>query len=292
MRILTGLAITLLSTPAIFAQAPATPMTAGQKLAAERPEIFKLIDNLQYPEAQARAEALLPATKPVFDKATSRALTTSTTNFLDLCNTYLVASQAADTSGQWEKALDYLNKAVALAQENVDSGKEGLAKNRDDWKKNADTFKSFLDKNAEAVAALHAKTKLEDYEEGPLTQVKDWEKQVAEGEKWAKFFQYYLDLAVSGVTEFKKNVAAMEARIKEQKDGIDTYKAFPGNTSKWVEAVASSKSYFDNFTKGEKLSFLYRLHVLDPENHKVQNAIDSILGRPVSAEKPVGKKKK
>jgi hypothetical protein len=279
MRNFKGLATILLATPALFAQAPA--QTPGQRLAAERPEILHLMDSLQYPEAQAKAESLLPATKPVFDKATSRTLTLSTQAFVDTCNTYLMAYQAADTNGQWEKALEYLKTAQALAQENVDSGKEGLTKNRDDWKKDADTFRAFITKNADAIQALHAKTKLEDYEEASMAQVKTWEAKVAEGDKWSKFFQYYLDLANSSVADFTKFTAAQEQKIADQQKGIDDYKAFPGNKTKWVEAVISSKTYFENFSKPDKLSFLYRLAVLDPESIKVKNAINAMLGKPL-----------
>jgi len=93
------------------------------------------------------------------------------------------------------------------------------------------------------------------------------------------------------VEDFQKFVNLQAAKIKDQQDGIDTYKAFPGNKTKWVEAVISSKNYFDSFTKADKLSFLYRLNVIDPDNHKVQNAIDVMLGKAV-AEKPTSKTKK
>jgi len=294
MRIPTGLAISLLATPGLIAQAPAAaPASApiGPKLAAERPEITKLMEAMAFPEAQARAEALIPATKPAFDTSSVKALHASTLNYADLCQVYFIAFQAADNNGRWEKGLEYLNTALAVAKENVEAGKGPLAEQRDYWAKKASSYKHLLDKNADAIQTLHAKTKLEDYEEGTMTQVKAWEKEVAEGEKWSKFFQYDLDMAARNVEDFQKFVNIQAAKIKDQQDGIDTYKAFPGNKAKWVEAVVSSKTYFDNFTKGDKLSFLYRLSVLDPENHKVQNAIDVMLGK-AAPEKAAPHKKK
>ena len=123
-----------------------------------------------------------------------------------------------------------------------------------------------------------------------MTQVKAWESAVAEGDKWSKVFQYYLDLATNSVTDFQKYATAQEQKIKEQQEGIETYKAFPGNKAKWVEAVVSSKTYFENFSKADKLSYLYRLAVLDPESKKVRNAIDVVLGKAAPEPAPHHKK--
>jgi tetratricopeptide (TPR) repeat protein len=299
MRILTGLAITLLSVPAVFAQAPApaqTPgQTLGQRLAALRPELTRLMETFQYAEAQAKAESLIPTEKPVFDTSSVNALHTSTSRtYPDLCQVYLMAFQTSDLNGQWEKALDYLNKALATAKENVEKGKEPLTEQRDYWSKKALAFKGLMDKNAEAIQTLRAKQKLEDYEEGTMNQVKAWEKEMAEGEKWTKFFQYDLDMAVRNVDDFTKWAAQQDKKIKDQQADIDTYKGHPGDKAKWVEAVISSKTYLDAYVdKTDKVSFVHRLMVLDPDNRKVQNTLDVILGKAApEKEKAAPKKKK
>jgi hypothetical protein len=280
MRILTSLATTLLCAPAIFAQAPAAPANLGQRLAAARPEIAKLTAAFEYEQAQAMAEALIPAVKPPFDKSSVNNLHLSTRTYSDLCQAYFMAFQAADNNGQWEKGLDYLNKGLDAAKENVASGKDGLTEQRDYYKKKADAYQELFAKNADAIRLLKAKTKLEDYEEGTMTQVKAWEKEKAEGEKWSQFFQYDLDLATRNVDDFTKFVALQDKKIKDQQADIDTYKGHPGDKLKWVEAVVSSKAYLDSFTdKGDKVAFLHRLKVLDPDSRKVQNTLDVLLGR-------------
>ncbi len=292
MRIHTGLVLTLLSTPALVAQAPAAPATLGQRLAAERPEIKKLNDAFEYAQAQARAEALIPATKPAFDKSSVNNLHMSTLTYADLCQVYFLAFQAADNNGQWEKGLEYLTRALETAKENVASGKDGLTEQRDYHKKRAEAFQGFMDKNADAIRLLKAKTKLEDYEEGAMAQVKAWEKEKAEGEKWSKFFQYDLDLASRNVDDFQKFVDLQTKKIKDQQADIDTYKGHPGDKDKWAEAVASSKAYLDSFTeKADKVAFLHRLKVLAPDNRKVENALDVALGRAVP-DKPAPAKKR
>ena len=50
--------------PALFAQAPAPEVSLGQRLRAERPEIDRLIAELQARDALTRAETLLPAQIP------------------------------------------------------------------------------------------------------------------------------------------------------------------------------------------------------------------------------------
>lgn len=293
MRIHTGLVLTLLSTPVLVAQAPAAPASLGQRLAAERPEIKKLNDSFEYGQAQARAEALIPAAKPAFDKSSVNNLHMSTRTYADLCQVYFLAFQAADNNGQWEKGLDYLNKALETAKENVANGKEGLTEQRDYYKKKADGYQDLMNKNADAIRMLKAKTRLEDYEEGTMATVKAWDKEKAEGEKWSQFFQYDLDLAARNVDDFQKFVDLQAKKIKDQQADIDTYKGRPGDKEKWAEAVASSKAYLDSFAeKGDKVAFLHRLKFLAPDNRKVQNALDVSLGRALPDKPAPAKKKK
>lgn len=293
MRIHTGLVLTLLSTPVLVAQAPAAPVSLGQRLAAERPEIKKLNDSFEYAQAQARAEALIPAAKPAFDKSSVNNLHTSTRTYADLCQVYFLAFQAADNNGQWEKGLEYLNKALETAKENVAAGKEGLTEQRDYYKKKADGYQELMNKNAEAIRLLKAKTKLEDYEEGTMATVKTWDKEKAEGEKWSQFFQYDLDLASRNVDDFQKFVDLQTKKINDQKADIDAYKGHPGDKEKWAEAVATSKPYMDSFAeKGDKVAFLHRMKVLAPDSRKVQNALDVVLGRALPDKPTPAKKKK
>jgi hypothetical protein len=284
MRILTALAITLLSTPAIIAQAPAAAPSIGQRLAAERPAITHLNETFEYAQVLAKAEALLPEKKLTFDKSTVNATHMSTRNFVDLCQVYFVAFQAADNMGQWEKGLDYLNKALDAAKENVAEGKAGLTEQRDYYANRSLSFKKLIDRNAEAIQLLHAKTKLEDYEEGTLKQVTAWEKEMADGDKWAKFFQYDLDMAARTAEDYQKFVDMQAKKIKDQATDIENYKAHPGDKVKFVEGLTANKNYWENYQKAytdkaDRIAMLYRLTVLAPENKKALNALEVQLGK-------------
>lgn len=297
MRILTTLAITLLSTPALLAQAPAAAPSIGQRLAAERPAINHLNETFEFAQVLAKAEALLPEKKLAFDKSTVNATHMSTRNFVDLCQVYFVAFQAADNLGQWEKGLEYLNKALEAAKENVEQGKAPLTEQRDYYTTKAANFKKLIDRNADAIAALKAKTKLEDYEEGPMNQVKAWEKEMAEGEKWGKFFQYDLDMASRCAEDYKKFVDMRDKKIKDQATDIENYKAHPGDKVKFVEGLTANKNYWENYQKAytdkaDRIAMLYRLSVLAPDNNKVKNALDVQLGKAVAEKEAPAKGKK
>jgi len=316
MRILSTLAVTMLCVPAVFAQAPAAAPTMAQKTAAARPEIKRLSDAFDFKGAQAVAEALLPTTKPVFDKTSVRSADVSTRAYVDYCVAYFMAYQAADNAGQWEKGLEHLNTALDLAKESVDNGKAKLTEARDDYKKMADDFKGLLDKNAEAIALVKAKAKLEDYEESTLKISTEWTERLAEGNKWAAFFQYDLDLATRTRDDFQKYVDTQKGRIKDQQDqiakfciqlkdkkikdkeldeAVAAYQEHPGDKAKFVEGVLSSAAYMNSFTdKADKLQFVHRLHVLDPENPKVAKSLEDIMAGKSGAEvekAPKAKKK-
>jgi hypothetical protein len=297
MRILTALAITLLSTPAIIAQAPAAAPSIGQRLAAERPAITHLNETFEYAQVLAKAEALLPEKKLTFDKSTVNATHMSTRNFVDLCQVYFVAFQAADNMGQWEKGLDYLNKALDAAKENVAEGKAGLTEQRDYYANRSLSFKKLIDRNAEAIQLLHAKTKLEDYEEGTLKQVTAWEKEMADGDKWAKFFQYDLDMAARTAEDYQKFVDMQAKKIKDQATDIENYKAHPGDKVKFVEGLTANKNYWENYQKAytdkaDRIAMLYRLTVLAPENKKALNALEVQLGKAAPEKEAPAKGKK
>ena len=73
--------------------------------------------DLNFPEARKRAEALLPATMPVFDKKDNGTMVQSCGIFLDLAEAYRLALETSDSAGAWEKALEYAKTARALTSE-------------------------------------------------------------------------------------------------------------------------------------------------------------------------------
>ena len=134
--------------------------------------------------------------------------------------------------------------------------------------------------NADAIKELKAKAKLEDYETESMERVKGWEKELAEGEKWAKFFQYDIDRCIADAEYYEKVATNIDKRIKSQAEEIEAYKPHPGDKNRWVEAVIATKSYLESIPdKADKVALLYRLTVLDPESKKAENLLQFMLGK-------------
>ena len=298
MRMSTRLALTLLLAPAVLqAQAPAPAAAAqapsfSQRFKAGKPEVDKLLAAFEYRQAFALAQTLLPAAKPVYDKTTVNGIHTSCWNFIEVGKAYLLAYQTAERAGQWEQGLGFLGKALETVKDSQAAGLAPLNEQVDYYAKKAKEAKALLAANAEAVQALEAKAKVEDYEQGNLALVKSWEKDVADGEKWSKFFKYDIDMTARDISFYSDSATALDNQIKEQQKSIDTYTPHPGDKAKWVEAIAASKTYLDSIPdRGDRIALICRLAVLDPENKKVEHVMDIQMGR-VAPDKKAGKKAK
>jgi hypothetical protein len=285
MRMLTRLALTILLAPGLLhAQAPAAAASQtaafSQRFKAGKPEVQRLMAANDFRPAYTQALALLPAEKPVFDKTSVNGIHTSCWNFLEAGQAYLLAYQAAESAGQWEKAAELIAKAQELVKENKEAGLAPLTEQMDYWQHKADAATTRLTANAAAIAALKGKAKLEDYEQERLERVQAWDKEFAEGTKWSKFFKYDIDMSARDVEYYEKLASSIDKRIKGQKEEIDSYKPHPGDTKRWVEAVIATRSYMDSIPdKADKVALLCRLAVLDPENKKVEHEMDVQMGK-------------
>lgn len=306
MRLNAHLAATLL-TPALLAQAPAQEVSLTQRLRTERPLIERHLADLQAREALKQAEALLPAAKPVFDKKDLQTQVASFSKFMDLSQAYYLAFKAADAAGHWEKALEYIKQAQALSAENYAGVKEPFAQASEAYKNLAQRTRdaivhtrTMLKDNKDYIQALRDKKDKDDGDKQQLELVAkeeqnlpESEKKVVEAEKWSKQFTAFLATAKEESERYQPFVESEEKRIKDQEAQIADYKAGKGSKDKWVEAIAANPHTMDALTeKRDRIAFLYRLNVLDPDNKKVQKQIDVMLGKAVAApEKKNGKKK-
>jgi hypothetical protein len=296
MRMLPRLALTLILAPGLVqAQTPAPAAAAApasqapnfsQRFKAGKPEVDKLMADFEFAQAFAKAQSLLPETKPVFDKSSVNGVHVSCWSFLEAGKAYLLAYQTAERAGQWEKGVEFMNKGIELVKEGQAAGLAPLNEQVDYYNKKAADAKALLAANDEAVKALAAKTKLEDYEQGSVDLIKTWEKNQADGEKWAKFFKYDIDMTARDVDFYNNCAKALVSQIQEQQKSIDTYATHPGDKNKWVEAIAASKTYLDSIPdKGDRIALIYRLQVLDPDNKKVEHVLDVQMGKAPAAKK-------
>ncbi|WP_306589900.1 hypothetical protein [Geothrix sp. 21YS21S-4] len=285
---------TLLVPAALVAQAPAPAASLGDRVKAERPIVEKLMADLKYPEAQKRAEALLPAEKPVFDKKDNQTMVQSAGLFMDLGQAYRLAVETADAAGAWEKALEYAKAAKAISAESYTSIKEPFTKTVAYYTQSGARAKQVLDENADRIKELKAKTNLDPGERQELDLALGVEKEVVESAKWVKFFQTYIDVTQRETEAYDPLVKVMEEKLKSEADQVEEYKAGKGDKLKWVEAVVSTPAYLEaQGDKAGKVRWLYRLSVLDPENKKVQKQLDlQISGKPAAAPAKPAKGKK
>jgi len=158
MRLPAFLTFPLISV-ALLAQAP-TP-SLGDRVKAERPVVEKLLASLDYPEAKTRAEALLPATRPTFNKTDNTALIQSCATFLDSAEAYRLATEAADSAGSWEKALEYAKAAQSLAVECYAGLKEPFTNMVDYYAQSGARAKQVLDENEARIKDLKSRTSLD-----------------------------------------------------------------------------------------------------------------------------------
>jgi hypothetical protein len=282
----------LLLPAALIAQAPAPSL--GDRVKAERPAVDKLMADLLFPEALKRAESLLPATKPVFNKTDNQTLVQSAVTYMDLGQAYRMAVETADAAGSWEKALEYAKTAKALSAESYAAIKDPFTQTVTYYTQAGARAKQVLEENDARIKELKGKSVLDPGERQELDLAIGVEKELADDAKWVKFFQTYLDVVKRESEAYDPLVKVMEDKLKGEADQVADYKAGKGEKTKWVEAVVSSPAYLEaQGDKAGKARFLYRLSVLDPENKKVQKQLDVLFGRATATPaKPVKKGKK
>jgi hypothetical protein len=277
---------------ALIAQAPASTQSLGDRVKAERPAIEQLMAELKYPEAFKRAETLIPATRPAFDKSTNQTLVQSCSANLDIAQAYRLAAEAADSAGLWEKALEYAKTAKSLAVESYAGAKEPFGQTVAYYSQAGIRAKQVLEENDARIKELKGKTTLDAGERQELDLAIGVEKEVGDDAKWVTFFQTYLDVTKRESEAYDPLVKLMEDKLKNEADQVTDYKAGKGERSKWVEAVISSPAYLEaQGDKAGKARWLYRLATLEPDNKKVQHQLDILNGN-APAPKPVKKGKK
>ena len=263
---------------ALVAQAPAPSL--GDRVKSERLAIEQLWAELKYPEALARAEVLLPASRPAFDKTNNQTLVQSCTANLDLATAYRLAAEAADTAGLWEKALDYVKMARTLAMESYAGVKEPFEQSVAYYNQAGARAKQVLVENDARIKDLKGKGTLDPGERQELDLVLGVEKEVVDSAKWAKFFQTYLDVSKRESAAYDPMVKVMEDKLKGEADQVADYKAGKGERLKWVDAVISSPAYLEaQGDRAGRARWLYRLATLAPDNKKVQQQLDILNGK-------------
>jgi len=291
MRITASLVFSV-AAAALVAQAPVPSLS--DRVKTERVVVEQLMAEFKYPEAMQRADRLLPATKPTFDKTDNNTMVAGCTLFLDLAAAHRLATEAADAAGEWEKALGYARTAQALVTECYDGSKEPFERMVAYYTQAGVRAKQVLQENDARIKELKAKASLDPGERQELDLALSVEKEVVDSAKWMSFFQTFLDVTKRESKAYDPLVKLLETNLKSEADQVADYKAGKGEVTKWVEAVISTPAYLESQgSKAGQAHWLYRLAKLDPDNKKVLHQLDVLQGKaPAAAAKHVKKGKK
>lgn len=262
---------------ALVAQAPPpaaqAPASLSDQIKAQAPAI-EALKKSDPAAALAKAEALIPAIAPVFNKTDFAKAQDSMGEFNALSDIYRTAASCADAAGQWEKAQDYATKAKAAAQANYDGAQEPFNAFKDTWKK----------------AQAEAQKNLD--EEATLAKV---EKPTAEQSARLAFLQNNQTVFQKNVDNGKTMVGAVDARLSLLKDQTNDFDPFIANITERLKSEAANIEKFKGDKKAfaaaalkgadaykdkdQEVTYLRRLQVLDPSSKAITHKIDVLLGK-------------
>ncbi len=270
-------------------------VTLVDKLKLESPAIDQLIKTFEAKQALAKAEALIPANTPVFEKSTPQAGLASSQNFSTLMGIYSLAGKAAISAGEWEKGVGFLHKAKDISGENLTNTSAFLAPVIESWSKAVDSATKALTDGAPRRAELQAKAERNASEETELKNFQIYEDNTKKGPLVVKQLQASLDGLKADSLGFDAAIEGVEKSIKAEKEDMDGTR-FKGDRVKYVSAVLNPTNLESRATKTDKVNFVNRLLVLDPASKKAQREMDILMGKAapelMKATRSKGKRKK
>lgn len=275
--------------PAILAAQAVVPAQApsfADQFKAQSPAI-EALQKTDPAAALAKAEAMIPAATPAFDKTDIQKVQKSMNDYDALTDLYSLAANAAQSCGQWEKAKDYLAKAKATAQANYDNAVAPLSANQDSWKKAQSDAQKNLDEEAALIKNEHPNA--DQIKRMEFLQIHEdtYKSYVANGSKQIKAIDDRLGAMKTAPTGYDTYIESADKRLKDEADNIAKYKG-----DKKAYAAAALKSFSTMKDKDSELAYLRRLQVLDPSSKAVARKIDVLMGKAVEPEvKRVHKKK-
>ncbi len=281
--------IALFAVPAILvAQAPAPSLS--QRLRTEAPAVEALGKEHKYKEALAKAEALIPATKPEYVKGDPRRGLESSQEYSSLMAAYSLSGKMALMGGDWAKAKDHFSKAQAVAKENHANFTEVITPLVQTWQKAIEDSTKSLEENAARRKEVEAKAEKDrtPQDQEVLAAVAVWDGNLKNGGKVIKQLQEHTEGLRKDSEAFAKPIEGVEKDLKAEEEVLASDK-FKGDKAKYVTAVLNTPANFALPTQTDKVKLLHRLVFLDPANVRAGKSLEAaILGQEV----PVPEEKK
>ena len=258
--------------PAPAPVAPAAPSLAD-KFKAQSPAI-EALRKTDPAAALVKAEALIPAIPPVFNKADFRTAQDSMGEYNALTDIYRAAASCADSAGQWEKAKDYATKAKANAQATYDNSVPPFTAFQDSWKKAQAEAQKHLDEEA-ALAKVEKPTPDQTVQLNALRLNESvYQKNVSSGKTMVDAVDARLKVLKDQPADFDPFIANITDRLKTEAANIDKFKG-----DKKAFAAAALKGADAYKDKDQEVTYLRRLQVLDPSSKAIPRRIDVLLGK-------------
>jgi predicted RNA methylase len=242
-------------------------------------------------EALAMLEQALADDPPPFDSTDANTAIESFSTYRSLAHTYYEAAQAAHDSGYWEKEPEFYNKSGQVVSDALDKLKEVFTKVSESYEFHLKQVQALLEVNAEDIKKLKAKDEKdytnEDYDaKEKMTKWEDDLKQYQDGIQWFKNNLADREREAKTYNPDPPFAEQVMERIDRQMAEINSYKAGPGDKSKWVEGiVASHAQYMANYRDlSDKINLAYRLMALAPESKTAPILLELLKGRATQAE--------
>jgi len=287
--------LALFAIPALLvAQAPAP--TLSQRLKADTPAVEALTKAFKYQEALAKAETMIPATRPEFVKGDPRKGFESSQEYSSLMAIYSQCGKLALLGGDWAKGKDYFAKAQEVAKANHSNFTEVAGPLTQTWQKAMEDSSKALQDNAARRKEVEAKggKDLTAQDQEVLNAVAVWENNLKNGGKVVKQLQDHSEGLRKDAEAFSKPIEGVDKDIKAEADTLASDK-FKGDKAKYVAAVLNTPGNFALPTQADKVKLLYRLVFLDPANTRAAKSLEAGiqgLDVPVPEEKKLAPAKK
>ena len=306
--------------PTLIAQAPANPAspTYAQKAAAE----IKMIEALRHEkplEAFARAKALLPPTKLVFDKTSLQTAYASIRDWNALIDLYGLVYNTGVQTGHFEEAKEAAEKARDLAKELQVAAMESFNAYKATWVKAGEESAMVLAEMKQLEASVEA-ARVANATKPPLNPKLSIEEanaeimhQAAVAQQQAQDAQRLAFLKANEAT-YKGNVEnvskVMVPLERPMRDLEFRTHEFDGPIAQWDTYLKKESEDLSSKYKGDKAKYaagllrgvgakpentaaalvsLHRAAFLDPKSTAIPKRISQLMGK---AAAPVGKTSK
>jgi hypothetical protein len=265
-----------LAAAALVAQAPAP--TLVQKVAAETKAIEAL--KAENPgAAYDQAKALLPATKPAFDKTNIQTAYGSIKEWNAMLDIRRMMYNTAISAGRFELAKESAEAARDLAKELQAEAMGPFQAYKATWQKAGEEATKALEEIA-TLTAVDEKTRTPEQVQrlSFLTANETtFKTNVENAKKVMASLEGPLKNLDAQTRDFDGPIAQVEKRLKDEAE--DKVKpAFKGDNVKYAAALVASVGLKPE-NKDAALVSLHRAQVLDPKNTEAQKYIDYLLGK-------------